>query len=231
MKKLTLADLKRFRDRLYLPLSDRDIEEAYERTGAAPFYHPGPNAQETEYMLERRRQLGGFLPRRVVNAKQLKLPGDDAYAELKQGSGKQSVATTMALVRLLKDWIKDPEIGPRIVPIAPDEFRTFGMDSMFSTAKLYNPHGQTYEAVDRKLLLAYKESAQGQMLHEGISEAGSLASATAAGSSYSTHGEQMIPFYIFYSMFGFQRTGDSIWAMADQLPVASSSAPPQAARP
>jgi len=123
----------------------------------------------------------------------------------------------MALVRLLKDWMKDPEIGKRIVPIAPDEYRTFGMDSMFPSAKVYNPGGQQYESVDRKLLLSYKESAQGQMLHEGISEAGAVASATAAGSAYSTHGEHMIPFYIFYSMFGFQRTGDSIWAMADQL--------------
>ena len=139
------------------------------------------------------------------------------YAELKQGSGKNSIATTMAVVRLLKDWMKDPEIGQRIVPIAPDEYRTFGMDSMFPSAKVYNPGGQQYESVDRKLLLSYKESAQGQMLHEGISEAGAMASATAAGSAYSTHGEHMIPFYIFYSMFGFQRTGDSIWAMADQL--------------
>ena len=113
--------------------------------------------------------------------------------------------------------MKDPEIGKRIVPIAPDEYRTFGMDSMFPSAKVYNPGGQQYESVDRKLLLSYKESKQGQMLHEGISEAGAMASATAAGSAYSTHGEHMIPFYIFYSMFGFQRTGDSIWAMADQL--------------
>jgi pyruvate dehydrogenase E1 component len=113
--------------------------------------------------------------------------------------------------------MKDPEIGPRIVPIAPDEYRTFGMDSMFPTAKVYNPAGQLYESVDRKLLLAYKESKQGQMLHESISEAGAMASAIAAGSAYATHGEPMIPFYIFYSMFGFQRTGDSIWAMADQL--------------
>ena len=113
--------------------------------------------------------------------------------------------------------MKDKEIGQRIVPIAPDEYRTFGMDSMFPTAKIYNPHGQHYESVDRKLLLAYKESEQGQMLHEGISEAGAMASTIAAGSAYATHGEPMIPFYIFYSMFGFQRTGDSIWAMADQL--------------
>jgi len=157
------------------------------------------------------------LPRRVVRAKALTLPGDKMYAELKQGGGKHAVATTMAVVRLLKDWMKDPEIGQRIVPIAPDEYRTFGMDSMFPSAKVYNPAGQQYESVDRNMLLSYKESAQGQMLHEGISEAGAMASATAAGSTYSTHGEHMIPFYIFYSMFGFQRTGDSIWAMADQL--------------
>jgi pyruvate dehydrogenase E1 component len=213
MKKLTKDDLKKFRDRLYLPISDEQIDGA----DVAPFFHPGPDSPEIEYMLERRRQLGGSLPNRVVRAKPLKLPGDEVYKELKQGSGKQAVATTMALVRLLKDLVKDPEIGKRIVPIAPDEYRTFGMDSMFPTAKVYSPHGQIYESVDRKLLLAYKESAQGQLLHEGISEAGAMSSATAAGSSYSTHGEPMIPFYIFYSMFGFQRTGDFIWAMADQL--------------
>ena len=145
------------------------------------------------------------------------LPGKEMYDELRAGSGKQAIATTMAFVRLLKDLMKDPSIGQRIVPIAPDEYRTFGMDSMFATAKIYNPGGQKYEGVDRQQLMSYKESAQGQMLHEGISEAGCVASATAAGSSYSTHGEPMIPFYIFYSMFGFQRTADSIWAMADQL--------------
>jgi pyruvate dehydrogenase E1 component len=123
----------------------------------------------------------------------------------------------MAVVRQLRDWMKDKEIGHRIVPIAPDEYRTFGMDSMFPSAKVYNPGGQRYESVDRKLLLKWREDKAGQLLHEGISEAGAMASATAAGSSYSTHGEVMIPFYIFYSMFGFQRTGDSIWAMADQL--------------
>ena len=217
MKKLTLDNAKQFRDRLYLPISDRDIEESYESTGTFPLFHPGKDSTEIEYMLERRKQLGGSLPRRVVRAKPLKLPGDQVYAELKQGSGKQPVATTMALVRLLKDLVKDPVVGPRIVPIAPDEFRTFGMDSMFSTQKLYSPHGQNYESVDRKLLLAYKESAQGQLLHEGISETGAMGSTIAAGSAYSTHGEYMIPFYFFYSMFGFQRTGDWIWAMADQL--------------
>jgi pyruvate dehydrogenase E1 component len=217
MKKLTQDDLKKFRDRLYLPISDRDLERSYEETGTAPFFHPGEKSPEIEYMMERRHQLGGSLPRRVKRAEPLTLPGDKVYAELKKGSGKNSVATTMAVVRLLRDWMKDPGIGQRIVPIAPDEYRTFGMDSMFPSAKVYNPGGQKYESVDRKLLLSYKEAKDGQMLHEGISEAGAMASATAAGSSYSTHGEHMIPFYIFYSMFGFQRTGDSIWAMADQL--------------
>lgn len=217
MKKLTPADLKKFRDRLMLPISNKDLEEHYEATGTAPFFHPGAESEEMEYMIDRRRQLGGSLPRRVVRSTPLELPADKVYAELKQGSGKQKIATTMAVVRLLRDWMREPGIGKRLVPIAPDEYRTFGMDSMFPTAKVYNPGGQKYESVDRKLLLSYKESESGQLLHEGISEAGAMASATAAGSAYSTHGETMIPFYIFYSMFGFQRTGDSIWAMADQL--------------
>lgn len=217
MKKLKIADLKKFRDRLYLPMSDKELEEAYEASGTAPFFHPGEDSPEIQYMLDRRRQLGGSLPRRVVRAKPLKVPGDETYKELKQGSGKAKVATTMAVVRLLRDWMKDKEIGARLVPIAPDEYRTFGMDSMFPSAMVYNPAGQRYESVDRKLLLKWREDQKGQLLHEGISEAGAMASATAAGSSYATHGEVMIPFYIFYSMFGFQRTGDSIWAMADQL--------------
>ncbi|MEO9323448.1 pyruvate dehydrogenase (acetyl-transferring), homodimeric type [Nocardioides sp. C4-1] len=217
MKKLTPDDLKRFRDRLYLPISDRDLERSYEETGSAPFFHPGADSPEIEYMMHRREELGGSLPSRRVAAKPLKLPGDAVYSELKKGGGKNKVATTMAVVRLLRDWMKDPEIGRRVVPIAPDEYRTFGMDSMFPSAKVYNPGGQQYESVDRKLLLKYTESTSGQMLHEGISEAGAMGSAIAAGSSYSTHGEPMIPFYIFYSMFGFQRTGDSVWAMADQL--------------
>ncbi|MDQ3664157.1 MAG: pyruvate dehydrogenase (acetyl-transferring), homodimeric type [Actinomycetota bacterium] len=213
MKKLTKDDLKRFRDRLFLPISDEAIDES----DVAPFFHPGKDSDEIQYMLERRRRLGGPIPQRRVRAKPLTLPGDEAYAALQKGSGKQPVATTMALVRLMRDLMKDDEIGHRIVPIAPDEYRTFGMDSMFPTAKVYSPHGQRYESVDRKLLLNYKESVQGQLLHEGISEAGAVGSFTAAGTSYATHGEPMIPFYIFYSMFGFQRTGDSMWALADQL--------------
>ncbi|MGZ8723789.1 MAG: pyruvate dehydrogenase (acetyl-transferring), homodimeric type [Aeromicrobium sp.] len=213
MKKLTKDDLKLFRDRLNIPVDDADIENS----DIAPFYHPGPDSEEIRYMMSRRAQLGGPLPKRVVNPVPLKLPDDSVYDELKQGSGKQAIATTMAFVRLLRDLMRDPEIGKRIVPIAPDEYRTFGMDSMFPSAKIYSPIGQTYESVDRRQLLAYKESVKGQLLHEGISEAGAMASAIAAGSAYSTHGEPMIPVYMFYSMFGFQRTGDSIWSMADQL--------------
>jgi pyruvate dehydrogenase E1 component len=212
MKKLTSDDLKAFRDRLYLPIEDSALEDAYN----PPYFHPGTDSPEYQYMMDRRKQLGGSLPQRRVAPKTLTLPGDAVYKPLAKGSNGP-VATTMALVRLFRDLMKDPEIGHRIVPIAPDEYRTFGMDSMFPTAKIYSPHGQQYEAVDRNLLLSYKESEQGQLLHEGISEAGAMGSTIAAGTAYATHGEPMIPFYIFYSMFGFQRTGDSIWAFGDQL--------------
>ena len=212
MKHLTVAELKEFRDRLYLDIPDSALEG-----DLPPYYHPGADSDEISYMKERRKALGGYLPKRVVRPKPLTLPGEEPYAELKRGSGKQPVATTMAFVRLLKDLMKDSEIGPRFVPVIPDEARTFGMDSLFPTAKIYSPHGQAYEAVDRKLLLSYKESEQGQILHEGISEAGAMASTIAAGTSYATHGTPMIPVYIFYSMFGFQRTGDEMWALGDQL--------------
>ena len=147
----------------------------------------------------------------------LALPSRDVYAPLKKGSGNQEVATTMATVRTFKELLRDKEIGHRIVPIIPDEARTFGMDSWFPSLKIYNRNGQLYTAVDAELMLAYKESEIGQILHEGINEAGSTASFTAVGTSYSTHNEPMIPLYIFYSMFGFQRTGDSFWAAADQM--------------
>ena len=212
MKKLTVAELKEFRDRLYLEIPDSALEAEL-----PPYYHPGEQSDEIQYMKERRKALGGYLPKRVVRSRPLVLPGDSSYDELRRGSGKQQVATTMAFVRLLKDLMKDPEIGHRFVPIIPDEARTFGMDSLFPTAKIYSPHGQSYEAVDRALLLSYKESEQGQILHEGISEAGAMASTIATGTSYATHGTPMIPIYIFYSMFGFQRTGDQMWAMGDQL--------------
>ncbi|MCW2604922.1 MAG: 2-oxo-acid dehydrogenase subunit, homodimeric type [Pseudonocardiales bacterium] len=212
MKKLSKTDLKAFRDRLYLDIPDSALE-----ADLPPYYHPGENSDEIQYMKERRAALGGALPKRVVRSKPLPLPGAAVYEELKGGSGKQQIATTQAIVRLFKDLIKDKEIGKRFVPIIPDEARTFGLDSIFPTAKIYNPHGQLYDAVDRDLLLSYKESKQGQILHEGISEAGSVASLIAASTAYATHSEPMIPFYIFYSMFGFQRTGDQFWQMADQL--------------
>ena len=214
MKKLTTKDLKAFRDRLYLEIPDSQLEDPYN----PPYYHPGQDDEEIQYLQERRRALGGYVPERRVKPTIIKLPGDEIYAPLMESAGeKTKVATTQAFVRLLRDLMRDKEIGHRLVPIAPDEFRTFGMDSMFPTAKIYNPHGQTYQSVDRRLLLSYKESEQGQLLHEGISEAGAMGSTIAAGSAYATHGEPMIPVYIFYSMFGFQRTGDSIWAMADQM--------------
>ena len=212
MKKLTVDELKELRDRLHMDISDKALE-----SGLPPYFHPGPHSQEIEYMKERREGLGGSLPRRVDRSKPLVLPPTEVYDELKRGSGKQAVATTMAFVRLLKDLMKDKGIGQRIVPVIPDEARTFGIDAMFPTAKIYSPFGQTYEAVDRALLLSYKESTSGQILHEGITEAGSMASVIAAGTSYATHGEPMIPVYVFYSMFGFQRTGDQMWSMGDQL--------------
>jgi pyruvate dehydrogenase E1 component len=214
MKKLALEDLKQFRDRLELPIPDSELEsDPY----LPPFYHPGQDSEELTYMVDTRRKLGGYLPRRRTQSRALAQPEEKTYDVVRRGSGKQSVATTMAFVRLLKDLIKDPEIGPRIVPIIPDEARTFGMDSLFPTLKIYNPRGQNYTAVDRELFLSYKEAKDGQIIHEGINEAGSSATFTAAGTSYATHDEPMIPVYIFYSMFGFQRTADSLWAAADQL--------------
>ena len=212
MKKLTVAELKEFRDRLYLEIPDSALEAEL-----PPYYHPGEKSEEIQYMQERRAALNGYLPRRIVRARPLALPSGQVYDELRRGSGKQAVATTMAFVRLLKDLMKDPGIGQRFVPIIPDEARTFGMDSLFPTAKIYSPNGQSYEAVDRNLLLSYKESAKGQILHEGISKAGAMGSVVAAGTSYATHGTHMIPVYIFYSMFGFQRTGDQMWLLGDQL--------------
>ncbi len=214
MKKLTLHDLKDFRDRERIPVTDAELEE---NPYLPPYYHPGPEAPEIRYMLDRRRALGGFLPERRTKTKALALPGRDVYKVLKKGSGNQEVATTMATVRTFKELLRDKNIGPRIVPIIPDEARTFGMDSWFPTLKIYNRNGQLYTAVDAELMLAYKESEVGQILHEGINEAGSTASFTAVATSYATHNEPMIPIYIFYSMFGFQRTGDGFWAAADQM--------------
>ncbi len=212
MKKMTHEDLIQFRDTLHIPLPDSAIDAK-----VPAYYHPGVESPEYKYMMERRRELGGSVPSRRKISRPLPQPVDSTYDSVRRGSGQQEVATTMAFVRLLKDLVKDPEIGKRFVPIIPDEARTFGLDSLFPTLKIYSPLGQTYAAVDRELMLSYKESTSGVILHEGINEAGSTASFTAVGSSYSTHDEPMIPIYIFYSMFGFQRTGDAFWAASDQL--------------
>ena len=214
MKKLTLDNLKQFRDVMHIPITDAVLEaNPYQ----PPFYHPGQNDEAIQYLQERRRKLGGYLPERRSKYTQIPMPDASAYEVVKRGSGKQEIATTMAFARLLKDLLRADGFGHRIVPIIPDEARTFGMDAYFPTAKIYNPAGQHYTSVDREQLLAYKESAQGQILHVGINEAGAVAAFTAAGSSYATQGEPLIPIYVFYSMFGFQRTGDGIWAAGDQM--------------
>jgi len=214
MKKLTLENLKSFRDDLNIPISDAALEaDPYQ----PPYFRPASNTPEIEYMHERRRALGGYLPERRSKYVSFELPEDKTYDVAKGGSGTQEIATTMAFVRLLKDLLRTKDLGPRIVPIIPDEARTFGMDAFFPTAKIYNPNGQHYISVDRDLLLSYKESSAGQILHTGINEAGSVAAFTAVATSYATQGQPMIPFYVFYSMFGFQRTADSIWAATDQL--------------
>ncbi len=214
MKKMALDDLKQFRDRLDMPVTDAVLEE---NPYQPPYMNPGPGDDRIKYALERRRSLGGSLPERRNAPAPIKLPGRDAYKSVKKGSGQQQIATTMAWVRLLKDLMRDKEFAPHVVPIIPDEARTFGMDSFFPTIKIYSPHGQTYTPVDHELMLAYREAKTGQILHLGINEAGSMGAFSAVGSSYATHGIQMVPIYIFYSMFGFQRTADSIWAAADQL--------------
>ena len=212
MKKMTHEDLLAFRDTLQIPLTDEQIDAK-----APPYYHPGVDSPEYKYMMERRTVLGGSMPTRRKDSAPLPQPPIETYEAVIRGSGQQEIATTMAFVRLLKDLIKDPGIGKHLVPIIPDEARTFGMDSLFPSLKIYSPHGQNYTSVDRELMLSYKESTSGVILHEGINEAGSTASFTAVGTSYSTHDVPMIPIYIFYSMFGFQRTGDAFWAAADQM--------------
>jgi len=214
MKKLTLDNLKQFRDVMHIPITDAALEaDPYQ----PPFYNPGPNDEAIQYLQERRRELGGYVPERRSKYTQVSLPEDSTYEVVKKGSGKQEIASTMAFARLLKDLLRDKGLGHRIVPIIPDEARTFGMDAYFPTAKIYNPAGQQYTSVDREQLLAYKESPQGQIVHVGINEAGAFAAFTAAGTQYATNGEPLIPVYVFYSMFGFQRTGDAMWAAGDQM--------------
>jgi pyruvate dehydrogenase E1 component len=214
MKKLKADELKTLRDSLHIPISDEQIDA---NPYLPPYYHPGQDDPAIQYLQERRRALGGYVPERRTTHKPLTLPGDKSYELLKKGSGHQEVATTMALVRLFKDLIKDKEIGQRLVPVIPDEARTFGLDSIFPSAKIFNTNGQNYLAVDRDLMLSYKESEAGQIMHTGINEAGSASAFQAVGTSYATHGEPLIPFYFYYSMFGFQRTGDQFWAAGDQM--------------
>ena len=211
MKKFVRGTLNTFRDRLGIDVPDEALEKGY-----PPYYRPPEDSDLHKYLLERRRGLGGPVPTRVDRSGPLELPAKELYAQLKKGSGKQEVATTMALVRLIRDLLRNKDVGQRIVPIIPDEARTFGMDSFFPNLKIYSSRGMNYDAVDRDLVLSYKEDIKGQILHEGITEAGAMGSFSAAGSSHATFGEPMIPLYIFYSMFGFQRTGDSMWSAGDQ---------------
>jgi pyruvate dehydrogenase E1 component len=209
MKKLNTEELRKFRDLLELPIPDRKLADA-------PYYHPGPNSPEVKYMLERREALGGCLPKRVVRAKPLPRVADKAFAEFFSGTrADQAVSTTMAFAKLLRNLIRDPGIGRRVVPIIPDEARTFGLEVLFREIGIYASSGQKYEPVDSKVVLSYTEKQDGQLLEEGITESGSMASFTASGTSYAVHGEPTIPFYIYYSMFGYQRTGDLVWAFGD----------------
>jgi pyruvate dehydrogenase E1 component len=211
IKKMTEADLRTFRDRLELPVSDAALTDEL-----PPYVHPGFDSPEYEYLMERRRSLGGNLPARTVHARLVTPPDDDAYQELFEGtSTKVAASTTGAFARLLRNLLRDPGFGPRVVPIIPDEARTFGIDALFRRHKIYAPGGQRYEPVDANLLLSYQEAADGQILEEGITEAGGMASFTAAGTAYATWGEPMLPFFIYYSMFGFHRFADLLWAAGD----------------
>jgi pyruvate dehydrogenase E1 component len=211
-KKMSVTDLQAFRDRLGLPISDRELD-----ADMPPYYRPPRHTSIIEYLLWRRTELGGLLPARRVSYSAPELAKPDVYEEFAAGTEekKTEASTTGAFVRLLRKLIRDPNLGKRIVPIIPDEARTFGMESLFKEVKIYNPHGQGYEPVDVETLLPYLESETGQVIEEGITEAGSMSMFTAAGTSYSTHSEPMIPFFVFYSMFGFQRVGDLIWAFGD----------------
>src|SRR6516164_2638286 len=207
-KKLNEDELREFRSRFGIPLSDEDCIEL-------PFYRPPEDSAEIQYLRARREALGGYVPKRSVRSKPLVADHDELFKEFLEGSEGREVSTTMAFVMMLRKMLKDPEIGKLIVPIVPDEARTFGMESLFRTVGIYSSVGQRYEPVDVNTLLYYKEAKDGQILEEGITEAGSMASFIAAGSAYATHGINTIPFFIYYSMFGFQRIADFIWAAAD----------------
>src|SRR5579862_8631596 len=212
IKKMTKAQLLTLRDRLYL---HEEIPESSLDADEPPYYRPLEGSPEHEYLMQRRQALGGSLPKRLVRAKALAEPPAAAFAEFDAGSKGRAVSTTMAFAVLLRNLLRDDAVGRRVVPIIPDEARTFGMDGLFSEVKIYASTGQLYEPVDAGMQLSYRESTQGQILEEGITEAGAMASMIAAGTAYATWATPTVPFYIFYSMFGFQRTGDLIWAFGD----------------
>ncbi len=213
IKKMNTEQLLALRDRLHL---EDEIPESALQDEGLPYFRPPEDSIEYQYMIQRRRALGGSIPKRIVRIrKPLEMPLDETFQELRQGSGEQAVSTTMGFTRLLRNMARDANIGQYVVPIVPDEGRTFGMDSLFPALKIYASQGQKYEPVDHDLLLSYAESTKGQILEEGITEAGSMSSFIAAGTSYATRGVPTIPFYTFYSMFGFQRVGDLIWQAAD----------------
>lgn len=207
-KKLNEDELKHFRTRFGIPISDDEVANA-------PFYRPDDNSPEIRYIKERRQALGGYVPKRVIRNSVIKTPSEKLFEEFYTGTEGREVSTTMVFVRILTKLLKDNELGKRIVPIVPDEARTFGMEALFRQIGIYSHVGQLYEPVDKDSLLYYKEAKDGQILEEGITEAGSMSSFIAAGTAYSTHGVNMIPFFIYYSMFGFQRIGDLAWAAAD----------------
>ncbi|MBN1300609.1 MAG: pyruvate dehydrogenase (acetyl-transferring), homodimeric type [Melioribacteraceae bacterium] len=207
-KKLNEDELREFRTRFGIPISDDDVANA-------PFYKPAEDSAEIRYLKERRKVLGGYVPKRVVKAAPLQTPSEELFEEFYKGTDGREVSTTMVYVRILTKLLKDNEVGKLIVPIVPDEARTFGMEALFRQVGIYSHAGQLYEPVDRDSLLYYKEAKNGQILEEGITEAGSMSSFNAAGTAYATHGINMIPFFSFYSMFGFQRIGDLAWAAAD----------------
>lgn len=207
-KKLNEEELARFRTRFGIPISDEDVAEA-------PFYRPADDSQEMKYLQERRKELGGYLPHRIAKPASLTMPAEGTFTQFQEGSGDREMSTTMAFVRMLAKLLKDKEVGKFVVPIVPDEARTFGMEALFRQCGIYSSVGQLYDPVDSDQLLFYKETKDGQILEEGITEAGSMSSFIASGTSYATHGIPTIPFFIFYSMFGLQRIGDLIWAAAD----------------
>ncbi|MDF1611352.1 pyruvate dehydrogenase (acetyl-transferring), homodimeric type [Stygiobacter electus] len=207
-KKLNEDELKEFRSRFAIPISDDDISKM-------PFYRPDEDSAEIRYLKERRKALGGYVPKRIIKSAPLKTPDEEIFKEFYAGTEGREVSTTMVYVRILAKLLKDKEIGHLIVPIVPDEARTFGMEALFRQVGIYSHVGQLYEPVDKDIFLYYKEAKNGQILEEGITEAGSMSSFIAAGTAYATHGINTIPFFTYYSMFGLQRVGDLVWAAAD----------------